>query len=70
MQKNPSTTYLDEGLIARIIIFDLKTYFAYEPYFKHIAQYFRCKIRISVKQHADSWCQTLYSGDLDRKKFG
>ena len=27
------------------------------------------KFEISVKNHAELWGQTLYSGDLDRKKF-
>ena len=30
---------------------------------------FVVKSEISVKNHAELWGQTLYSGDLDRKKF-
>ena len=44
-KKNPSTTYLDEGLISQNRFFDIKKYFAYKPYFNHITRYFRCNFQ-------------------------
>ena len=56
-KKSPSTTYLDEGLIAWIIKRYIKRYFAYKSQFNHITQYFRFwDMKPSLRYVVEGFC--------------